>query len=42
MKLQSEIQEILNYIADLEFRAKMETLKMDFKGADLTYESFKE
>ena len=42
MKLQSEIQEILNYIADLEFRAKMETLKMDFKGTDLTYESFKE
>lgn len=41
VKLQKEIQETLDYISTVEFEAKIAALKMDFKGTDLTVDSFK-
>ena len=41
IKLQREIQEVLDYIADIEFRAKMGALRMDIKGTDLTLKASK-
>ena len=41
IELQKEIQEILDYISTVEFEAKIEALRMDFKGTNLTAESFK-
>ena len=38
--LQMEIQEILDYISTVEFEAKLEALKLDAKGTNLTFESF--
>lgn len=42
IELQKEIQEILDYISTIEFEAKMDALKMDIKGINLTPESFKD
>lgn len=42
IELQKEIQEVLDYISTVEFEAKIEALKMDFRGVDLTPESFKD
>lgn len=41
IELQKEIQEILDYISTVEFEAKIEALRMDFKGTNLTAESFR-
>lgn len=38
--LQKEIQEILDYVSNVEFEAKLEGLRLDAKGTDLTVESF--
>ena len=42
IKLQKEIQEILDYISDVEFEAKLESLKLDASaaGTSITAESF--
>lgn len=42
IKLEKEIQEILNYVADVEFEAKLESLKLDASaaGTSMTAESF--
>ena len=37
--LQTEIQEVLDYVSDKEFQAKMEALKLDASGTTLSYES---
>ena len=42
IELQEEIQEILNYISNVEFEAKLETLKLDASGTDITSDSFTE
>jgi hypothetical protein len=42
IELQKEIQEVLDYISTVEFEAKIQSLKMDFRGVDLTPESFKD
>ena len=41
VKLQKEIQEVLDYISTVEFEARLSALKMDVRGTDLTVESFK-
>ena len=41
-KIQKEIQEILEYVSDVEFRAKLEGLTLDVSGTDLTKESFED
>ena len=41
MELQQEIQEILDYVSDIEYRAKMQNLKLSVSGTDLTPESYK-
>lgn len=40
VRLQKEIQDILDYQASVEFEAKLESLRLDAKGTDLTVESF--
>lgn len=40
VKLQKDIQEILDYISNVEFEAELEGLRLDAKGTDLTVESF--
>ena len=41
-KIQAEIQEVLEYASEVEYRAKMQGLKLDVSGTDLTFESFQE
>lgn len=41
-KLQQEIQEILDYVSDVEYRATMENLKISVSGDALTADSFKD
>ncbi|HHV42437.1 MAG TPA: hypothetical protein GXX72_06305 [Clostridiaceae bacterium] len=41
VKLQKEIQEVLDYISTVEFEAKISALRMDVRGTDLTVDSFK-
>lgn len=40
VKIQKEIQDTLDYISQVEFEAKIESLRLDTLGTDLTYESF--
>ena len=42
LELQQEIQEILDYVSDVEYRATMENLKLSVDGTSLTPESFKD
>ena len=42
IELQQEIQEILDYVSDVEYRAEMQNLKLSVSGDLLTPESFKE
>lgn len=41
IKLQTEIQEILNYVSDVEYQAKINAIKLDAKTLDMDAESFK-
>ena len=40
IELQKEIQEILDYVSDVEFQAKITSLKLDATKTDITAESF--
>ena len=40
--LQKEIQEILDYTSEIEFRAEMQNLKLSISGDQLTVDSFKD
>lgn len=40
LEIQKEIQDILDYVADVEFRAKIQNLKLSISGDALTPESF--
>ena len=42
IELQQEIQEILDYVSGVEYRAKMENLKLSVSGDALTPDSFKD
>ena len=42
IKLQTEIQEVLDYVSDKEFQAKMKALKLDASSAALSFESLTE
>lgn len=42
LELQKEIQEILDYVSDVEYRAQMENIKLSISGTALTPESFKD
>lgn len=42
VELQKEIQEVLDYISDVEFKAKIEALKLDASQTSLTSDSFKD
>lgn len=39
-EIQAEIQELLEYASDVEYRAKMQGLKLETSGTELTFESF--
>jgi phage-related protein len=41
LALQKEIQEILDYIANVEFEAKLQSIKLDTLGTELSEDSFK-
>lgn len=40
--LQTEIQEVLDYVSDKEFQAKMDALKLDASGTELSFKSMSE
>lgn len=40
LELQAEIQEIIDYTSDVEYRATIQNLKLSISGTDLTPESF--
>lgn len=40
--LQKEIQEVLDYVSDKEFQAKMDALKLDASGTELSFDSMTE
>ena len=42
IKLQEEIQEIVDYVADVEYRAELQNLKLSVSGDMLTPDSFKD
>jgi hypothetical protein len=42
IRLQTEIQEVLDYVSDKEFQAKMKALKLDASSAALSFESLTE
>ena len=42
IELQKEIQEILDYVSNVEYRAKMENIKLSVSGDVLTADSFKD
>ena len=42
IELQKEIQEILDYTSEVEFRAEMQNLKLSISGDNLTVETFKD
>lgn len=42
LKLQKEIQEILEYVSDVEYEAKIQALKLDALHTELSVESFEE
>lgn len=41
IKLQKEIQEILDYVSDVEYQAKLTSIKLDASSLDMDAESFK-
>ncbi len=41
IKLQKEIQEILDYVSDVEFQAKLAAIKLDASSVDMDADSFK-
>ena len=40
LDLQKEIQEVLDYVSEIEYRAKLQNLQLSVSGTDLTKESF--
>jgi len=40
IKLQKEIQEILEYVSEVEFKAKLKSIELDIKNLDMNSESF--
>lgn len=40
LKLQSEVQEVMDFMADAEFKAKLSAVKMDYSLTDFTVDSY--